>query len=90
MGTRSFWYLDTLIFFQQYEFMFLRYYRGYDQVTTISNDVNYFLLVQESGVNVLSAIKTNQMYRRSSKFDVVKDFLQPNITEVKTTPIETW
>ncbi|KAJ0716672.1 putative diacylglycerol acyltransferase, alpha/Beta hydrolase [Helianthus annuus] len=47
-------------------------------------------LISESGVNVLTAIKTTYMYRRSSKHDILKDFLPISITEFKNLPVETW
>ncbi|KAJ0716669.1 hypothetical protein HanPI659440_Chr13g0515281 [Helianthus annuus] len=46
--------------------------------------------VLESGVNLLSTIKTTQMYRHSSKYDVFKDFLPISMTEFKTSPMENW
>nr|GFC36552.1 acyltransferase-like protein At1g54570, chloroplastic [Tanacetum cinerariifolium] len=46
--------------------------------------------MQETGVNVLSAIKATQMYRRFSKYDIFRDYLPPSITEFKTVPYEIW
>ncbi|KAL4565279.1 hypothetical protein LXL04_029367 [Taraxacum kok-saghyz] len=49
---------------------------------------NGHTILLENGVNVLSAIKTSQMYRRFSKHDAINDFLPPSMTEFKTSPIE--
>ncbi|XP_035838425.1 acyltransferase-like protein At1g54570, chloroplastic isoform X3 [Helianthus annuus] len=51
---------------------------------------NGHTILLESGVNVLSAIKTTYMYRRSSKHDILKDYLPASITEFKTSPVESW
>ncbi|XP_022002008.1 acyltransferase-like protein At1g54570, chloroplastic isoform X1 [Helianthus annuus] len=51
---------------------------------------NGHTILLESGVNVLTAIKTTYMYRRSSKHDILKDFLPISITEFKNLPVETW
>ncbi|XP_076948945.1 phytyl ester synthase 1, chloroplastic-like [Bidens hawaiensis] len=51
---------------------------------------NGHTILLESGVNMLTTIKTTSMYRRSSKHDVLKDFLPISITEFKTSPMETW
>ncbi|KAL4565280.1 hypothetical protein LXL04_029368 [Taraxacum kok-saghyz] len=42
---------------------------------------NGHTILMENGVNVLSAIKATQMYRRSSKFNIFTDFLPPSYTE---------
>ncbi|XP_022029263.1 acyltransferase-like protein At1g54570, chloroplastic isoform X1 [Helianthus annuus] len=51
---------------------------------------NGHTILMETGVNVLSAIKTTHMYRRSSKHDILNDFLPPSITDFKTTPMDNW
>ncbi|KAI3756261.1 hypothetical protein L1987_56080 [Smallanthus sonchifolius] len=51
---------------------------------------NGHTILMESGVNVLSAIKATQIYRRSSKHDILNDFLPPSITDFKTTPMDNW
>nr|XP_043630416.1 acyltransferase-like protein At1g54570, chloroplastic [Erigeron canadensis] len=53
-------------------------------------DENGHSILMESGVNVLSTIKTTHMYRRTSRHDILNDFLPPNITEFKQSPMETW
>ncbi|KAI3690044.1 hypothetical protein L2E82_48019 [Cichorium intybus] len=49
---------------------------------------NGHTILLESGVNLLSTIKTSEMYRRFSKHDFVKDFLPLSMTEFKSLPIE--
>ncbi|KAL8210008.1 hypothetical protein R6Q57_006740 [Mikania cordata] len=49
---------------------------------------NGHTILLENGVNLLSAIKTTQMYRHFSKFDIFKDFLPMSMTEFKDSPIE--
>nr|XP_043627390.1 acyltransferase-like protein At1g54570, chloroplastic [Erigeron canadensis] len=51
---------------------------------------NGHTLLSENGVNVLSAIKATQMYRRFSKHDILKDFLPLSISDFKHSPVETW
>ncbi|XP_071730604.1 phytyl ester synthase 1, chloroplastic-like isoform X2 [Rutidosis leptorrhynchoides] len=51
---------------------------------------NGHTILLESGVQLLSTIKTTHTYRRFSKHDHVEDFLPPSITEFKKTPMETW
>ncbi|KAJ0482525.1 putative acylglycerol lipase [Helianthus annuus] len=51
---------------------------------------NGHTILLESGVNLLSTIKTTQMYRHSSKYDIFKDFLPISMTEFKTSPLENW
>ncbi|KAL8196346.1 hypothetical protein R6Q57_025346 [Mikania cordata] len=51
---------------------------------------NGHTILMESGVNVLSAIKTTHIYRRSSKHDILNDFLPPSITDFRTTPLDNW
>ncbi|KAL8238905.1 hypothetical protein R6Q59_015472 [Mikania micrantha] len=51
---------------------------------------NGHTILLENGVNLLSAIKTTQMYRHFSKFDIFKDFLPMSMTEFKDSPIESW
>ncbi|KAK1419221.1 hypothetical protein QVD17_28383 [Tagetes erecta] len=47
-------------------------------------------ILLESGVSVLTAIRTTCMYRRFSKHDVLKDYLPISFTEFKTSPAESW
>nr|XP_043628515.1 acyltransferase-like protein At1g54570, chloroplastic [Erigeron canadensis] len=51
---------------------------------------NGHTILLESGVNVLYFIKANEIYRRFSKYDVIKDFFPVSITELKTSLVETW
>ncbi|KAD6453628.1 hypothetical protein E3N88_08333 [Mikania micrantha] len=51
---------------------------------------NGHTVLLESGVNVLSAIKTTYMYRRFSKHDILKDFLPASMTEFKSSLVDAW
>ncbi|KAI3828700.1 hypothetical protein L1987_02809 [Smallanthus sonchifolius] len=47
-------------------------------------------ILLENGVNLLSAIRTTQMYRHSSKHDIFKELLPMSMTEFKSSPWESW
>ncbi|PWA77275.1 diacylglycerol acyltransferase [Artemisia annua] len=51
---------------------------------------NGHTILMESGVNVISAIKASQMYRRSFKHDIIKDCLPLCMTECNSALEETW
>nr|XP_043630956.1 acyltransferase-like protein At1g54570, chloroplastic [Erigeron canadensis] len=51
---------------------------------------NGHTILLESNVNLLSVIKTNQIYRRSLKHDIFKDFYPASMTEFKSSPMEKW
>ncbi|XP_076915643.1 phytyl ester synthase 1, chloroplastic-like [Bidens hawaiensis] len=51
---------------------------------------NGHTILMETGVNVLSAIKTTHIYRRSSKHDILNDFLPPSSIDFRTTPMDNW
>nr|GEY10363.1 acyltransferase-like protein At1g54570, chloroplastic [Tanacetum cinerariifolium] len=51
---------------------------------------NGHTILLESGINLLSTIKTTHTYRHSSKFDIFNDFLSLSMTEFKNMPMENW
>ncbi|KAK9067902.1 hypothetical protein SSX86_012013 [Deinandra increscens subsp. villosa] len=53
-------------------------------------EANGHTILLESGVNLLTAIKTTHIYRRFSKHDILKDFLPISFTEFKNSPVEAW
>ncbi|XP_071730602.1 phytyl ester synthase 1, chloroplastic-like [Rutidosis leptorrhynchoides] len=51
---------------------------------------NGHTILLENGANLLATMRSNQMYRRFSKFDIFKDFLPPSDEEFKTSLVEKW
>ncbi|KAK1419220.1 hypothetical protein QVD17_28382 [Tagetes erecta] len=51
---------------------------------------NGHMILLENGVNLLSSIKSTQIYRHSAKFDIFKDFLPTSMTEFNNSLWESW